>query len=337
MAKFAINGFGRIGRNILRAIYERGLENDVDVVAINDLGDAQTMAYLFKHDSVHGNFKGCVKHTDDSIIINGKSIKLLKLRDPKLYPWKELGVDIVFECTGIFKGRDDAMVHLERGAKKVIISAPAKNPDKTIVMGVNSDQYDKAKDNIISNASCTTNCLAPMAKVLIDNFGIVKGLMTTIHSYTNDQRILDLPHSDLRRARAGALSMIPTTTGAAKAVGEVLPILKGKLDGLSIRVPTPNVSLVDLNVELEKEVTKDEVNAAMKAASEGALKGILDYTDEKTVSIDFNNCPASCTFDALDTYVISGKLVKVMGWYDNEYGYSNRMIDLGKMIAEAGF
>lgn len=337
MAKFAINGFGRIGRNILRAIYERGLENEIDIVAINDLGDAKTMAYLFKHDSVHGTFKGCVTNTDDSIVINGKSIKLLKLRDPKTYPWADMGVDIVFECTGIFKGRDDAMVHLERGAKKVIISAPAKNPDKTIVMGVNSDQYDKAKDNIVSNASCTTNCLAPMAKVLLDNFGIVKGLMTTIHSYTNDQRILDLPHSDLRRARAGAMSMIPTTTGAAKAVGEVLPVLKGKLDGLAIRVPTPNVSLVDLTVELEKPATKEEINAAMKAASEGALKGILDYSEEKTVSIDYNNCPASSTFDALDTYVIDGKLVKVMAWYDNEYGYSNRMVDLGKLMADAGF
>lgn len=337
MAKFAINGFGRIGRNILRAIYERGIENEIDVVAINDLGDAKTMAYLFKHDSVHGTFKGCVTHTDDSIVINGKSIKLLKLRDPKTYPWADMGVDIVFECTGIFKGRDDAMVHMERGAKKVIISAPAKNPDKTIVMGVNSDQYDKAKDNIVSNASCTTNCLAPIAKVLLDNFGIVKGLMTTIHSYTNDQRILDLPHSDLRRARAGAMSMIPTTTGAAKAVGEVLPVLKGKLDGLAIRVPTPNVSLVDLTVELEKAATKDEINAAMKAASEGALKGILDYSEEKTVSIDYNNCPASSTFDALDTYVIDGKLVKVMAWYDNEYGYSNRMVDLGKLMADAGF
>ncbi|MBQ4334861.1 MAG: type I glyceraldehyde-3-phosphate dehydrogenase, partial [Myxococcaceae bacterium] len=281
--------------------------------------------------------KGCVTHTDDSIVINGKSIKLLKLRDPKTYPWADMGVDIVFECTGIFKGRDDAMVHMERGAKKVIISAPAKNPDKTIVMGVNSDQYDKAKDNIVSNASCTTNCLAPIAKVLLDNFGIVKGLMTTIHSYTNDQRILDLPHSDLRRARAGAMSMIPTTTGAAKAVGEVLPVLKGKLDGLAIRVPTPNVSLVDLTVELEKAATKEEINAAMKAASEGALKGILDYSEEKTVSIDYNNCPASSTFDALDTYVIDGKLVKVMAWYDNEYGYSNRMVDLGKLMADAGF
>lgn len=337
MAKFAINGFGRIGRNILRAIYERGLENEIDVVAINDLGDAKTMAYLFKHDSVHGTFHGCVTHTDDTVVINGKSIKLLKLRDPKTYPWKELGVDIVFECTGIFKGREDAMVHLERGAKKVIISAPAKNPDKTIVMGVNSDQYDKTKDNIVSNASCTTNCLAPIAKVLLDNFGIVKGLMTTIHSYTNDQRILDLPHSDLRRARAAAMSMIPTTTGAAKAVGEVLPVLKGKLDGLAIRVPTPNVSLVDLTVELEKPATKEEINAAMKAASEGPLKGILDYSEEKTVSIDYNNCPASSTFDALDTYVIDGKLAKVMSWYDNEYGYSNRMVDLGKLMAEAGF
>lgn len=337
MAKFAINGFGRIGRNILRAIYERGLEKEIDVVAINDLGDAKTMAYLFKYDSVHGTFNGCVTHTDDTVVINGKAIKLLKLRDPQTYPWKELGVDIVMECTGIFKGREDAAVHLERGAKKVIISAPAKNPDKTIVMGVNSDQYDKNKDHILSNASCTTNCLAPMAKVLLDNFGIVKGLMTTIHSYTNDQRILDLPHSDLRRARAAALSMIPTTTGAAKALGEVLPILKGKLDGLSIRVPTPNVSLVDLVVEVEKPATKEEINAAMKAASEGALKGILDYSEEMAVSTDYNNCPASSIFDALDTYVIDGKLVKVMAWYDNEYGYSNRMIDLGKLIADKGF
>ena len=358
MAKFAINGFGRIGRNIVRAIYERGLENEIDIVAINDLTDAKTLAYLLKHDSIHGTFKGDVTYENaekdadgkivknGSITINGKKIVILSLRDP-VYPWKELGVDIVFECTGIFcKKPGAANVHLERGAKKVIISAPAKGPDKTIVMGVNDHEYDKTKHHVISNASCTTNCLAPMAKVLLNKFGIVKGLMTTIHSYTNDQRILDLPHSDLRRARAAALSMIPTTTGAAKAVGEVLPVLKGKLDGLAIRVPTPNVSVVDLTVELEKEVSVKEVNAAMKAASEGELKGILDYSEEMTVSTDYNDCPASSTFDALDTYVIAdrvddkgekyGKMVKVMSWYDNEYGYSNRMIDLGKMIADKG-
>ncbi|MGI5861465.1 MAG: type I glyceraldehyde-3-phosphate dehydrogenase [Myxococcales bacterium] len=333
--KFAINGFGRIGRCILRAAIERGV--DLDIVAINDIGDTRTMAHLFKYDSVHGNFRGEVSHSEEEMVVNGKAIKLIKERDAAKLPWKDLGVDVVLECTGRFRGREDAQVHLTQGAKKVIISAPAKKPDLTVVMGVNDQKYDPKAHHILSNASCTTNCLAPMARVLMDNFGIVKGLMTTIHSYTNDQRILDLPHDDLRRARAAALSMIPTTTGAAKAVAEVIPELKGKLDGLAIRVPTPNVSLVDLVVELNKETTKEEVNAAMKAASEGPLKGILGYSEEPTVSIDYNNDPSSCTFDALDTYVIEKKMVKVMGWYDNEYGYSNRMVDLAKLIEAKGF
>jgi glyceraldehyde 3-phosphate dehydrogenase len=333
--KFAINGFGRIGRCILRAAIERGV--DLDIVAINDIGDTRTMAHLFKYDSVHGNFRGEVTHSEEEMVVNGKAIKLIKEKDASKLPWKDLGVDVILECTGRFRGREDAQIHLTQGAKKVIISAPAKKPDLTVVMGVNDQKYDPKAHHILSNASCTTNCLAPMAKVLLDSFGLVKGLMTTIHSYTNDQRILDLPHDDLRRARAAALSMIPTTTGAAKAVAEVIPELKGKLDGLAIRVPTPNVSLVDLVVEISKETTKEEINAAMKAASEGPLKGVLNYSEEPTVSIDYNNDPASCTFDALDTYVIEKKMVKVMGWYDNEYGYSNRMVDLAKLLEAKGF
>jgi glyceraldehyde 3-phosphate dehydrogenase len=333
--KFAINGFGRIGRCILRAALERK-EQQFDVVAINDIGDTKTMAHLLKYDSVHGNFHGEVKHTETEIIINGKGIRLLKEKDAAKLPWKDLGVDIVLESTGRFKGREDAVVHLHQGAKKVIISAPAKKPDVTIVLGVNGEKYDPKTHEILSNASCTTNCLAPVAKVLMENFGLVKGLMTTIHSYTNDQRILDLPHDDLRRARAAALNMIPTSTGAAKALGEVIPELKGKLDGLSIRVPTPNVSLVDLVCELGKDATRDEINAAFKKAAEGSLKGILQYSEEPTVSGDYNNNPHSAIFDALDTMVIEKRLVKVMAWYDNEWGYSNRMIDLAKLVAAKG-
>ena len=332
--KFAINGFGRIGRCILRAALARN--EGLEVVAINDIGDTRTMAHLFRYDSVHGNFPGEVKFTEGEITINGKSIRLLKEKDAAKLPWKELGVDVVLECTGRFKGREDAVIHLQRGAKKVVISAPAKKPDITLVLGVNHEKYDPKTHEILSNASCTTNCLGPVAKVLLDNFGIVKGLMTTIHSYTNDQRILDLPHDDLRRARAAALSMIPTSTGAAKAIGEVLPQLKGKLDGLAIRVPTPNVSLVDLVVELGKDVTREEVNAAVRKAAEGPLKGILKYAEEPTVSCDYNNDPHSAIFDALDTFVMEKRLVKVMAWYDNEWGYSNRMVDLAKLIAAKG-
>lgn len=332
--KFAINGFGRIGRCILRAALAR--KEQLEIVAINDIGDTKTMAHLFKYDSVHGNYPGEVKHTENEIIIDGKKIRLLKEKEASKLPWRDLGVDIVLESTGRFKGREDAVVHLQQGAKKVVISAPAKKPDITIVLGVNGDKYDPKAHQILSNASCTTNCLAPVAKVLMDSFGIVKGLMTTVHSYTNDQRILDLPHDDLRRARAAALSMIPTTTGAAKALGEVLPELKGKLDGISIRVPTPNVSLVDLTVDVGKDVTRDEVNAAVKKAAEGALKGIIRYSDEPTVSCDYNNDPHSAIFDALDTYVVEKRLVKVLAWYDNEWGYSNRMIDLAKLLASKG-
>lgn len=332
--KFAINGFGRIGRCILRAALAR--KEQLEIVAINDIGDTKTMAHLFKYDSVHGNYPGEIKHTENEIIIDGKAIRLLKEKEASKLPWRDLGVDIVLESTGRFKGREDAVVHLQQGAKKVVISAPAKKPDITIVLGVNGDKYDPKAHQILSNASCTTNCLAPVAKVLMDSFGIVKGLMTTVHSYTNDQRILDLPHDDLRRARAAALSMIPTTTGAAKALGEVLPELKGKLDGISIRVPTPNVSLVDLTVDVGKDVTRDEVNAAVKKAAEGALKGIIRYSEEPTVSCDYNNDPHSAIFDALDTYVVEKRLVKVLAWYDNEWGYSNRMIDLAKLLASKG-
>jgi glyceraldehyde 3-phosphate dehydrogenase len=332
--KFAINGFGRIGRCILRAALAR--KEQLEIVAINDIGDTKTMAHLFKYDSVHGNYPGEIKHTESEIVIDGKKIRLLKEKEASKLPWRDLGVDIVLESTGRFKGREDAVVHLQQGAKKVVISAPAKKPDITIVLGVNGDKYDPKAHQILSNASCTTNCLAPVAKVLMDSFGIVKGLMTTVHSYTNDQRILDLPHDDLRRARAAALSMIPTTTGAAKALGEVLPELKGKLDGISIRVPTPNVSLVDLTVDVGKDVTRDEVNAAVKKAAEGALKGIIRYSEEPTVSCDYNNDPHSAIFDALDTYVVEKRLVKVLAWYDNEWGYSNRMVDLAKLLASKG-
>jgi glyceraldehyde 3-phosphate dehydrogenase len=330
-AKIGINGFGRIGRVIVRAAQRIGA--DVDFVAVNDLTDAKTLAHLLKYDSVHGHFPGEVEAKGDSILVNGKQIKVTAIKDPAQLPWKELGVEIVMECTGLFREKEKAAKHLEAGAKKVIISSPAKGPDITIVMGVNQKAYDPNKHHIISNASCTTNCLAPVAKVLLDNFGIKRGLMTTIHAYTNDQSILDLPHKDLRRARAAALSMIPTTTGAATAVALVLPELKGKLDGLAIRVPTPNVSLVDLVVEVEKETSVDGVNAALKKASQGELKGILGYAEEPLVSVDFNGNALSSIVDALTTTVIEGRMVKVLAWYDNEMGYSARMVDVARFIS----
>ena len=330
--KVAINGFGRIGRNVLRAAQNNA---EFEIVAINDLTSPETLAHLLKYDSIHGIFAEDVSAADDTIQIGGKSIKIFSERDPAALPWKELGIDIVIESTGFFTNGKDAGKHLQAGALKVIISAPGKEVDLTVCMGVNDELYDAAKHNIVSNASCTTNCLAPVAKVLLDNFGIVKGLMTTVHAYTNDQSILDLPHSDMRRARAAALSMIPTTTGAAKAVALVLPELKGKLDGLAVRVPTPNVSLVDLVVETEKSTSIEEVNAALKAAADGPLKGILAYCEEPLVSCDFNGDPSSSTVDAAITTVIGGTMVKVMSWYDNEWGYSNRIVDLVKLMAKA--
>lgn len=329
--KIGINGFGRIGRVIMRAAQQKGA--DLDFVAVNDLTDAQTCAHLLTYDSVHGRFPGTVQAKDDGIIVNGKEIKMLTVKDPAQLPWKELGVEVVMECTGLFREKDKAAKHLEAGAKKVIISAPAKEPDITLVMGVNHQEYDPNTHHIISNASCTTNCLAPVAKVILDNFGIQRGLMNTIHAYTNDQMILDLPHKDLRRARAAALSMIPTTTGAAAAVSLVLPQLKGKLDGMALRVPTPNVSVVDLVAEMEKETSVDAVNAAFKKASEGELKGILGYTEEPLVSVDFNGNPLSSIVDALSTTVMEGRMVKVLAWYDNEMGYSTRMVDLAQFIS----
>jgi glyceraldehyde 3-phosphate dehydrogenase len=328
--RVAINGFGRIGRMVLRA----GVKNkNLDFVAINDLTDAATLAHLFKYDSVHGIFPGKVEHTADSLIINGKAIKIYALKNPAELPWKKDKIDVVLESTGIFTSKEKAGMHIEAGAKKVVISAPATNEDITIVMGVNDQLYDPKKHHIISNASCTTNCLAPVAKVLHETFGIEKGLVTTVHSYTNDQNILDLPHKDLRRARAAAMSMIPTTTGAAKAVSLVLPELKGKLDGMAIRVPTSNVSVVDLVVTLKKKADVDKVNAALKKASKGALKGILGFEEAPLVSIDFNGNPLSSIVDAACTKVIGDNMVKVLSWYDNECGFSNRVVDLFHLIA----
>ncbi|MBT1074593.1 type I glyceraldehyde-3-phosphate dehydrogenase [Geobacter grbiciae] len=328
--RVAINGFGRIGRSVLRAaIKEKGIE----FVAINDLTDAKTLAHLLKYDSVHGPFPGKVEAGNGEIIVNGKPIKILAVRNPEELPWKKEKIDVVLESTGLFTSREKAELHLKAGAKKVIISAPATNEDITIVMGVNSNLYDPKKHNIISNASCTTNCLAPVAKVLHETFGIEKGLVTTVHSYTNDQQILDLPHKDLRRARAAAMSMIPTSTGAAKAVALVLPELKGKLDGMAIRVPTPNVSVVDLVVTLSKKADADKVNAALKKASKGSLKGVLGFSEEPLVSIDFNGNPLSSIVDAGCTKVIEGNMVKVLSWYDNETGFSHRVVDLMKLIA----
>ena len=329
--KVGINGFGRIGRNLLRAAINT---KEIDFVAVNDITSPATLAHLLKYDSVHGAFKAEVKSTEDSLIVNGKTIKVLSIKDPAQLPWKDLGVDVVIESTGLFVDRENASKHLQAGAKKVIISAPAKNPDITIVLGVNEKSYNPKEHCIISNASCTTNCLAPVAKVLLKEFGLKKGLMTTIHSYTNDQRILDLPHKDLRRARAAALSMIPTSTGAAKALALVIPELKGKFDGLAIRVPTPNVSLVDLVAEMGKSATKEEVNGALKKAAEKDLKGILQYTDEPLVSIDFNGNSNSSIIDGSSTTVIEGNMVKVLAWYDNEWGYSCRIRDLILYIAK---
>jgi glyceraldehyde 3-phosphate dehydrogenase len=323
--RLGINGFGRIGRTVLRyAVKEKG----IDIVAINDLTDAKTLAHLLKYDSVHGIFPGKVEYNDKELIINGKAIKILAVRNPEELPWKQEKVDFVLESTGIFTSREKAEMHLKAGAKKVIISAPATGEDITVVMGVNHELYDSKKHNIISNASCTTNCLAPVAKVLHDAFGIEKGLVTTVHSYTNDQNILDLPHKDLRRARAAAMSMIPTSTGAAKAVALVLPELKGKLDGMAIRVPTPNVSVVDLVATLKKKADADKVNAALKKASRGSLKGILGFSEEPLVSIDFNGNALSSIVDASCTKVLDGTMVKVLSWYDNESGFSKRVVDL---------
>ncbi len=327
--RIAINGFGRIGRNFLRA--SKGYK-EFEIVAINDLTNAKTLAHLLKYDSIHGIFNADVKATDSGISVDGKEIAIYALTDPSKLPWKDLNVDIVIESTGLFTDRASAQKHLDAGAKWVLISAPAKEPDATVCMGVNEETLDVAKHKIISNASCTTNCLAPVAKVLLNEFGIVRGLMTTIHSYTNDQRILDLPHSDLRRARAAALSMIPTTTGAAKAVGLVLPELKGKLDGMAIRVPTPNVSVVDLVAELGKDTTAEEVKAALKKAAEGPMKGILQYTEEPIVSIDCNGNSHSSVVDASVTKVLENRMVKVLSWYDNEWGYSSRLRDLAIYI-----
>jgi glyceraldehyde 3-phosphate dehydrogenase len=323
--RVGINGFGRIGRNYFRALLEQGA--DIEIVAVNDLGDTATTAHLLKYDTILGRLKAEVTHTADTITVDGHTIKVLSERNPADIPWGELGVDIVIESTGIFTKKADAEKHIAGGAKKVLISAPAKDEDITIVMGVNQDKYDAANHHVISNASCTTNCVAPMAKVLLENFGIVKGLMTTVHAYTNDQRILDFPHSDLRRARAAAENIIPTTTGAAKATALVIPELAGKLDGIAMRVPVPTGSVTDLVIELEREVTKDEVNTAFQKAAEGQLKGIVDYTEDPIVSSDIVNWPASCTFDSSLT-MVQGKNVKVIGWYDNEWGYSNRLVDL---------
>lgn len=346
--KVGINGFGRIGRMVGRAILEKNSKN-IELVAVNDITDAKTLAHLLKYDSVHGRFPGGdVKAGTDSIIVNGKEIKVLAKRDPSELPWKELGVEIVVESTGLFTVKNDgvnkkgkevkgAVNHISKGgAKKVIISAPAEGEDITIVMGVNDEKYDAKNHNVVSNASCTTNCLAPVAKVLNDTWGIEKGLMTTVHAYTNDQRVQDLPHSDPRRARAAAVSMIPTSTGAAKAIGAVIPELKGKLDGFAMRVPVPNVSVVDLTCLLKKETTAEEINKALKAASEAKMKGYLCYTDEDVVSVDFNHYPASSTVDSKMTKVLGGNFVKVIAWYDNEWGYSCRVVDLIEMMIKKG-
>ncbi len=327
--RIAINGFGRIGRCVMRAL----TGDDLEVVAINDLTDPVTLAHLLKYDSVHGTWSGSVEAGEGSITVNGKAIRILAERDPAKLPWKDLGVDLVVEATGIFTDRAKAALHLEAGAKRVVVSAPGKGVDGTFAMGVNHEDFDPAKHFVVSNASCTTNCLAPMAKVLDDSFGIAHGLMTTIHSVTNDQRILDLPHKDLRRARAAFESMIPTTTGAAKAVGLVLPRLAGKLNGFAMRVPTKNVSVVDLVATLNTDVTVEEVNAALEAAANGPLKGILGVTREPLVSIDFCGNPASSTVDLALTDVMSSRMVKVVSWYDNEWGYSNRVLDLARYIA----
>ena len=331
--RVGINGFGRIGRNIMRAALG---DKNIDFVAVNDLTSAHTLAHLLKYDSVLGNLHARVEAREDTIAVDGDEFKVLQHRDPAQLPWKDLGVDVVFESTGLFTNRDAAAKHLAAGAKKVVITAPAKGPDFSVVLGVNDDRYDPAKHHIISNASCTTNCLAPLAKVLHQTFGIKKGWMTTIHSYTNDQQLLDLPHKDLRRARAAALSMIPTTTGAAVAVGEVLPELKGKLDGISMRVPTPNVSCVDLAAVMNRNVTAEEVNAALQKAADGPLKGILACSNEELVSIDFKGNPHSSIVDMPYTKVMEGDFLKILSWYDNEWGYSNRCVDLLRKLVSKG-
>src|SRR5438270_808079 len=331
MANYGINGFGRIGRNVLRAMTQKQVER---VRAINDLTDTKTLAHLLKWDSIHGKFDGEIGFDEENIIVRGHKIKIFKERDPGNLPWRKLDVDVVLESTGFFTARDKAELHISKaGAKRVLISAPAKNPDATLCIGINDNVYDPAKHTILSNASCTTNCLAPLAKVIREAFGIKRGLMTTIHSYTNDQVVQDFPHKDLRRGRAAALSMIPTSTGAAKAIGLVIPELKGKMNGVAIRVPTPDVSIVDLTVELEKPATKDEINAAYKKAASGALGTYLQYCDEPLVSRDFIGNPKSCIFDSQCTDVIDGTFAKVFGWYDNEWGYSNRVVDLVSYIA----
>jgi glyceraldehyde 3-phosphate dehydrogenase len=331
--KVGINGFGRIGRNLLRACLN---DPGIEIVAVNDITDPKTLAHLLKYDSVFGIFDATVGHQEDAITVNGRSIRVFKIKDPAELDWSSLGIEVVVESTGLFTKAEDAKKHLKGSVKKVIISAPAKGEDITIVLGVNENAYDAAKHNILSNASCTTNCLAPAAKVIHDNFKILKGSMTTIHAYTNDQRILDLPHKDMRRARAAALSMIPTTTGAAKAIGLVMPELKGKLDGYSMRVPTPDVSVVDLVAVVEKPASIEEVNAALKKAAEGPMKGILQYTEEELVSKDFTGNPHSSIIDSGFTKVIDGTLVKVIAWYDNEWGYSCRVRDLINLVAAKG-
>ncbi|MBE3552266.1 MAG: type I glyceraldehyde-3-phosphate dehydrogenase [Kyrpidia tusciae] len=332
--RMAINGFGRIGRNVFRAAFRRG---DVEIAAVNDLTDAETLAMLLKYDSVHGIFDAEVRAEGEALVVNGKRIKVCAEADPSRLPWGELDIDVVVESTGRFRSREQAKAHLQAGAKKVIITAPAKDEDLTVVMGVNEGAYDPERHFMISNASCTTNCLAPLAKVLHEQFGIERGLMTTVHSYTNDQRILDFPHKDLRRARAAGLSIIPTTTGAAKAVALVLPELKGKLNGFAMRVPTPNVSVVDLVVDVRRSTTVDEVNAVLREAAEGPLNGILGYTDQPLVSRDFNGDPRSSVVDGLSTMVMDGTMVKAVAWYDNEWGYSNRVVDLAVYMARKGF
>jgi len=331
--KVGINGFGRIGRNIMRAAMPH---DDIDIVAVNDLTDAATLAHLLKYDSILGNLKASISATGDSITVDGDKFQVLAQKDPSQLPWKDLGVDVVFESTGRFTDRDSASKHIAGGAKRVIVTAPAKKPDATFVMGVNHETYDPAKHHVISNASCTTNCLAPVAKVLEEEFGIVKGLMTTIHSYTNDQQLLDLPHKDLRRARAAALSMIPTSTGAASALGEVLPSLKGKLDGVSIRVPTPNVSIVDLKVSLKRATSAEEINAAFARAAEGAYKGVLQFETNQLVSIDFRGNPHSAIVDGPYTKVLDKDFASIFAWYDNEWGYSSRCVDLLRYMAKKG-
>jgi glyceraldehyde 3-phosphate dehydrogenase len=331
--RVGINGFGRIGRQVLRAAKQAGI-TDLDFVAVNDLTDTKTLAHLFKYDSVHREYRGTVKAGDGAITVDGDEIKILAEKDPSKLPWSDLGVDVVLESTGRFTDAEKAKAHIAGGAKKVIISAPAKGEDITVVMGVNHTKYDAKKHNIISNASCTTNCLVPMVKVVRDNFGFVRGSMVTIHSYTNDQNILDLPHKDIRRARAAAMSIIPTTTGAAKATSLVIPELKGKIDGIAIRVPTPDVSFTDLAVVVDKPVTVADINAAFRKAAEGELKGLLQYTEEELVSSDYIGNPASCIFDAKSTNVVDGLLLKVSGWYDNEWGYASRCVDLLQFVGK---